>query len=190
MSYLPSRIIGTHESNFGLTTREHEDLDRHGVPATALREPTPVRAGHVEFLPGGRFEFEQHRRLSIEVKAVRAFLILIEDEMGDAIDIAAWSPHLEKVALWRGIAWAIGQDQALAPRLTDELPVWRDPLGWLREGRRGLVLLRPMAAAPVLDDAGPLAAEDRQHGIELRAALTRKGPRIVIPDRVEHRKAA
>jgi hypothetical protein len=48
-----------------------------------------------------------------------------------------------------------------------------------------MVLIRPVAAAYFLDDAGPLLAEDLAHASELRQLLTRTGPRILVraPDR-------
>jgi hypothetical protein len=66
--------------------------------------------------------------------------------------------------------------------------VWRSPLDWLRQGRRGIVLLRSHAAAYALDDTGPLMAEDLEHGLELRRLLTRPGPRILV--RRSDRRAA
>ncbi|WP_375460586.1 hypothetical protein [uncultured Enterovirga sp.] len=177
-----ARITGTFASNFDLLPRERGDLVRHGVAATAIDTPTPVRAGHVVFGDDGRFSFEQHER-SLSVRSARAFLFLIEDMHGEPSDIVAWQPALSRVASWRGTAWGIGQSEAYAMRMAehDGLPVWRNPLDWLRAGRRGVVIMRPRLAAAWLNDAGPLVAEDFEHARELRTALTRPAPRILVP---------
>lgn len=184
--YSPARIAGTFGSNFDLIPRERAELIRNGVPETAIDKPWPIRAGHVVFGADGRFEFEQYTR-SLSVRSARAFLILIEDMHGEPEDIVAWQPALDRIATWRGSAWGIGQSDALLIRMAehDGLPVWRDPLSWLRSGRKGVVIVRPRLAAAWLCDAGPLLAEDALHGLELRKALTRPAPRILVPTRSE-----
>ncbi|TDR93059.1 hypothetical protein [Enterovirga rhinocerotis] len=187
---LPSRIAGTFDANFGLSPRERGELHRLGISDAALDTSPPIRAGYVSFQGHDRFELEQHLRLSLSVRTVRAFLILAEDTAGEPEDIVAWLPALGRTATWLGRAWGIGSGGAYHPRLAEHegLPVWREPIAWLRAERRGVVLLKPRVAAGWLDDAGPLLAEDHEHGRELRAALTRPAPRILVP--AEARRAA
>ncbi len=184
MSGLPSvaRLTGTFLSNFDLLPRERAEIVRNGVAESSIDTPTPIRAGHVVFADDGRFSFEQHER-SLSVRSARAFLFLVDDMHGEPADIVAWQPALSRVASWRGAAWGIGQSKAYDVRMAehDGLPVWRDPLDWLRAGRRGIVIIRPRLAAAWLSDAGPLVAEDFEHARELRSALTRPAPRILVP---------
>jgi hypothetical protein len=65
-------------------------------------------------------------------------------------------------------------------------------LEWLRDGCRGIVLIRPPLAASFLCDAGPLLVDDAEFRAELRAALTRPAPRILVatPDAVPGRSVA
>lgn len=189
---LPSRIVGTFDANNDLLPREREEFGRLGVGSDALDCPVPVRAGLVVYGSDGRFDLEHHLPLSLTVRTARAFLFLVEDMHGEPEDIVAWSPAIDRLATWRGAAWGLGQDHALAPRMDerDGLPVHRTPLEWLQADRRGLVIIRPRLAAPLLDDAGPLLAADRDHARELRDALTRKGPRILVPARQTERRVA
>ena len=178
--FTPARLAGTFWANSNLLPREVTELARLGVPMDGLIGPPPIRAGYVLFDELG-FEFDHHDRHGRE--GVRAFLFAITDPQGVCRDIVAWSPQLNRTATWLGRAWALGEERVYAPRLTDHgaLPVWRDPLGWLRANRKGICLIRPKSAVHHLDDAGPLLAEDPEHGAELRRLLARPAPRILVP---------
>jgi hypothetical protein len=131
--------------------------------------------------PEGRFEFQEY--LSCDVPGERALLFLVKDSGGAPLDIVAWKPSTGRIGSWLGYAWGLGEGTIYKPRLESEaLPVWRSPLGWLRAGRRGVVLLKPQLAAPFLRDAEPLLAEDVEHGTELEKQLTIAPPRIMVPD--------
>ncbi len=173
-------ISGTFDASNNLLPREVEALERIGVPADALAGPVPVRAGHVVFDDLG-FEFEHHTKIETEV--VRALLFLVTDHQGVARDVVAWAPGLGKLTTWLGRAWALGEETIYQPRLSEHgaLPVWRSAADWLRARRKGICLVRPRAAAHYLCDAGPLLAEDADHGAELKQLLTRPAPRILIP---------
>jgi hypothetical protein len=110
-------------------------------------------------------------------------LILVTDTEGDAVDIAAWQPASARLGTWCHRAWALGEGAIYELRLSEHgaLPVWRDPLRWLRACREGVVLIQPCLAAAFLCDVGPLLAEDVAHGCELKEKLTRPAPRILIP---------
>ncbi len=176
----PTRTSGTFHANPNLLPREVAELERMGIPADTLAGPTPVRAAYVVF-DEASFEFEQHHKHGVE--GVRALCFLVTDSHGQACDVVAWAPQIGKLATWLNRAWALGEEAALRPRLSEDggLPVWRSPVGWLRARRKGLCLVRPTAAAHYLDCAGPLIAEDATHGAELKQLLTRPAPRILVP---------
>ncbi|WP_201836212.1 hypothetical protein [Microvirga zambiensis] len=173
------RISRTFDCNHNLLPREVEEMERLGIPADALAGPSPVRADYVVFDNLG-FEFECHTEVGKD--GTRAFLFPVTDGHGVARDVVAWSPQLGKLATWLGRAWALGEDTINAPRLSDHgaLPVHRTPVGWLRARQRGICLVRPQAAAHYLEAAGPLLAEDAEHGVELKRLLTRPAPRILV----------
>jgi hypothetical protein len=178
--FTPTRLAHTFGANPNLLPHEVDQLERMGIPTDALAGPISVKAGRVVFDDLG-FEFEQHDKH--EKEGVRAVLFLITDSHGNARDVVAWVPKLDKRTAWLNRAWALGEDSIYAPRLSDDggLPVWRTPVGWLKARRNGICLVRPKAAAHYLCDAGPLIAEDPCHGEELEQLLTRPAPRILIP---------
>jgi hypothetical protein len=184
-----ARTSGTFDASNNLLPRDVEAFVRQGVPADALAGPVPVRVGYVVFDEFG-FEFEHHNEN--QEAGVRAYLFLITDHLDVARDVAAWCPKLSKLETWLGRAWALGEEQVFAPRLTEHqaLPVWRSPINWLRAGCKGVCLVRPKAAVHYLHDASPLLAEDAAHAAELKQLLTRPAPRIVIPAASSTRKAA
>jgi hypothetical protein len=176
--YSSARIEGTFATHPVLSNREAAWLARQGVTTKAMHDPEPVRAAQVVWTHPDRLELAQHLASQ---PAVRAMLFLVTDA-GEAVDLVAWQPRTGQLGSWRGYAWGLGQEEAFCPRITDHdgLHVWRTPLQWLQAGRRGLAILRPRVAAELLADAGPLIAMDLEHGQELRQALQRPGPRILI----------
>ena len=163
-----------------LSQREVEELERLGIPPDALAGPIPVVSGNVNF-DGDRFEFEHHHHRYDE-DGVRAFLFLITNKWGEAVDVVAWVPSSGQLATWLRRAFALGEERLYAPRLTEskELPVWRTPLNWLIARRHGICIVRPEAAAHCLADEGPFKAEDFEHLLELKRVLTRPPPRILL----------
>jgi hypothetical protein len=174
-----ARIAGTFTAHPQLSKREAAWLSRQGVSERAVHDPEPVRAAQVVWPEPGRFDLAQH--LPDGAQASRALLFVVTDA-GEAVDLIAWHPRTGQLGSWRGYAWGLGQEEALCPRITDHdgLHVWRTPLQWLQANRRGVVIFRPRLAAELLVDAGPLIAMDIKHGQELRQALQRPGPRILI----------
>jgi hypothetical protein len=175
------RIAGTFQAQPSLNTKDAEVLLDQGCSRQSLEHPTPLRTGYCAWIDAETFAFEQH--LNVELEIERLILILVADLEHCAVDIAAINPLTGRVGTWCHRAWAIGEGTTFLPRLTERrvLTVWRNPVGWLRAGRSGVVLLQPRLAAAFLCDAGPLAAEDRDHGFELRRQLTRPAPHILIP---------
>jgi hypothetical protein len=157
---------------------EWRELRAAGVPLDALCRPQMVLAGDIIVDGPHTFGFAAKAGAAPE----RAFLIAVTHEGDRFIDIAAWQPARKWLGLWLGSGWALGQGGIDDPRLGAEgaLPVWRSPLNWLRAGRDGIVIIRPEAAASLLDGAGPLLAEDVAHARALRELLTRTGPRILL----------
>ena len=92
---------------------------------------------------------------------------------GTLIDLIALSPaYPNQWALRVGNATWLGaiEPQFLMP---EPVPVWRNPLGWLRNDCRGLVLLSRDRAEQyrVLTVCDSIVAEDEQHAAELRGVL-------------------
>jgi hypothetical protein len=175
------RLAGSYEARRLLLERERAELLRNGVPASAIDGPVPIRTDYVGWF--GETSFEPETCLPLGMPTERALWFLVLDQHREPIDIVAWAPARNRLGSWLGRAWALGQEQTFRPRLDPDgaLPVWRDPLGWLRAGRRGLVLIDLIRAADELSFAGPLLAEDLDHAIELRDALSRPAPRILVP---------
>jgi hypothetical protein len=178
--FTPPYVAGTFDYLPNLTPSEVERFHAMGVPLNALIGPPPLKAGYVVFGQDG-FEFEHHSPLGTE--GTRAFLFLVTDPWGTALDIVAWCSKTGQLATWLGRAWAIGEDTLYDARLSDHgaLPVWRNPLRYLQANREGIVIVRPHAAALYLEDAGPPLAEDALHGLGLEELLTRPRPRILVP---------
>jgi hypothetical protein len=175
MTLSPERVAGVYCSHPSLTDRECRELERQGVPAEACER---VRGGYIVRC-GSQFELEQHANHG---RPERAFLFLVGDVQGAPADIVGWQPATSWLGTWRGLAWALGQESVYRPRLDEHaaLKVHPTPLEWLRDGCRGIVLLRAHLAAAFLCDAGPLLVDDAEFGAELRASLTRPAPRILV----------
>jgi hypothetical protein len=171
----PERVAGTFHAHASLTDRERRELERQGVPAEACER---IRGGYV-IRCGSQFEMEQHAK---QGRPERAFLFLVADVHGAPADIVAWQPATSWLGTWRGLAWALNQECIYRPRLDEHgaLKVHPTPLEWLRDGCRGIVLIRPSLAAAHLGDAGPLLVDNAEFGARLRAALTRPAPRILV----------
>jgi hypothetical protein len=58
--------------------------------------------------------------------------------------------------------------------------VHENPLDWLRAGRRGVCIVDPQRAAPLLRLSEPLGVTREAYGRRLRQALTPPAPRIVV----------
>jgi hypothetical protein len=179
-AFSPERIAGTYAAHPSLTERECRELERQGVAAEVCER---LRGGYI-VRRGLGFELEQHVKHG---KPERAFLLAVCDMHGAPADLAAWQPATGWLGTWRGLAWALNQECIYRPRLDEHgaLKVHPTPLEWLRDGCRGIVLIRPPLAAAYLCDAGPLLVDDVEFGAELRASLTRQAPRILVSTSAE-----
>jgi hypothetical protein len=103
-----------------------------GVPDTAMLETPCLRAGRVRFLDGDTFEFADD--------GDRALVFRVFD-CGTQVDLVAWSHKQKKLTTWRGVAFALGQDQIFNPATYfagGALHVHRTPLDWLKADRYGI----------------------------------------------------
>jgi hypothetical protein len=183
---LPSRVYASEEAErrhallSPIRWREFSGLMGDGVPAPALIWPDlPARASVVFDRRQPLFDFAE------EVGgegAVPAFVFLAFDELGEPADLVAWAPREKRLAAWFGASSLLGAEELWTPRLTKEgaLAVFETPLGWLRAGREGVVVIDPRRAAPTLRLAEPLVAESIEHGEKLRRVLKVKPPRVYV----------
>ncbi|ANY85144.1 hypothetical protein BB934_43900 (plasmid) [Microvirga ossetica] len=103
------QIAGAFWTSQDLLRREPDELARYGVPLPSLLGSAPIRAGYVVFDEAG-FEFCRHD--NNEMEGVRAFLFLILDKQGEAQDIIAWAPQLNRLSAWLNRAWMLEQEAA------------------------------------------------------------------------------
>jgi hypothetical protein len=148
------------------------NLLAQGVDALAIGSPWCVRRAYVSFQPWG----DSYLPLCTGEPA----LIFGIFDRG-LIDLAAWWPAGGKIGTRLGIGACLGQGQigrdglGMADR---PIPVFRNPVTWLRQNRRGLVVADWDAAAHLLSDVA-LRPEDERHGIELSRRLRVRPPIIV-----------
>lgn len=155
--------------------REIDRFAELGVAALNLGSPWPVLVDKVVF-DSEYFVFADDVGLAGEL----AFTFVVLSNVG-MIDIAAWQPATNRLAVWLGEGFALGERQIHHPNpLVTGLNVFRSPLGWLRAGRCGIVILRPHFARSVLADVPILVADDSQHRKELQELFGLLGPEIVV----------
>jgi hypothetical protein len=136
-SALAEQELARIQLNWGQPSqRELEWLLRHGVTGDALVKPWPIGATTVLF-DGHTFE--------PNASGLRAITIAVID-CDEIIDIAAWQPRSGRLGSWHGVAFCLNQDAVFNPGTYwngGALRVHRSPLGWLKAGREGIVVLRP-----------------------------------------------
>lgn len=177
--YNPAAIAGLLAACRKLPGFVRHELLRLGVPRSIV-EKLPIRQGNIVDVGANRFEFEILCRSCWSGGGKPAIVIPVYDLQGDLVDLAAWGPKTNRLWTWRGLAWALGQHTVFAPRLSEGLLVHRTPLGWLRAGCKGVVIINPRMAREYLIAAGPLIAEDAKHCQELAAVLTQSPPPIYV----------
>ncbi|GJE12079.1 hypothetical protein FOHLNKBM_3125 [Methylobacterium longum] len=182
-STTPQRIAGTFRAHRPIRPRDVDRLISLGVRPEVLQQSTGLRAGYVVWLPRHRFVFEQHLPAShADVGGERALLILVADQIEQAIDIVAWVPATGRLTSWLGRARAVGQVADLPPESQDQMPIWSDPLHWLNAGQRGLVLLGPHPAAghSTQDDHGSPKAR-HSDGASYASCPVARGLSLTLP---------
>jgi hypothetical protein len=168
------------------------DLDHFaalGISGLDLANPDMVlKAGIILDDGGNTIVFEHHTDTD---SGTDAFILPVEGTFG-IVDLIAFDPETGLLATWLGRAFAINEASIWEPNLDGyPLPVWRDPIGWLKAKREGIVLLKPQQAYSYLDHLPGVIAEDVQHGEELEKLLwtpRRKVP-VFLRDEIERRAA-
>lgn len=129
-------------------------LDQDVSPA-AMLEPTPIRAANVTFLDRNTFDFDE--------SGIRAFVF---KEL-DSDDLVAWRPASkrlpDRLATWRGVAFALGQDAIWNPAsyfMGSALRVHADPLAWLKADRDGVCIVQAQLTYANLRHARGLSFAD------------------------------
>jgi hypothetical protein len=157
-------------------TKEGVDLDALKIRWEGLPQFIPRREA-VVYLDNGAFEFGCYRRSDPPTGAI---IFPVHDELGDLIDLCAWSPP-RPPALWRATGCMLGAERLFGPRMQEALPVHRTVLNWLRANCGGVVIFDEPKSADLLRRAAPLAAEDEGHGDELERLLKVIPPQIYVP---------
>ncbi len=160
-----------------LRQREIDRFAEFGIRALDLGNPWPVLADRVVF-EGDFFVFDD----DVGEKGEPAFTFAVISNAG-FIDIVAWQPETHRHAVWCGQGFALGERQIHHPNpLIPGLPVFRSAMGWLRGGRRGIVIVRAEFAKLVLAAVPLLVAEDKQHQRDLQEVfpLGGGGPEIIV----------
>lgn len=163
---------------------------RLGVPADHLTREHPVwgldflLCARVVFRPRARFRFASED--GDDGPGIDgAFTFPARRGIdGEIEDVVAWHPGKGLLATWLGRVSMLGEDELEAWEGPGEpLAVHRSPLGYLRAGWRGVVVIHEAPARRALLECGrPLLAEDLAHGDRLEAMLARALPRILVPD--------
>jgi hypothetical protein len=161
------------------TQAQLDGLQRQGVVPMAIifdsyDSPVAIKRAFVEWLPNGRFAFEDE---SVSGVVVDGLIVVARDQTGDADDLVAFDLN-GHFASWLGVP-VLGLENAHAPRLSDALQVHRTPIDWLANYRRGVVVLNANMARHYLESAGRLVVSDADQGRHLMAAMTFK-PQILI----------
>jgi hypothetical protein len=158
-----------------LRQREIDRFGELGVRAIDLGRPWPVLVDRVVF-GDEYFSFAD----DIGVIGEPAFTMAVFSNAG-MIDIAAWQPETNRLAMWCGEGFALGERQIHHPNpLVRGLHVFRTPIGWLRAGRCGIVIVRSSLASAILGDVPLLIAEDELHRTELQNLMGLAGPDVEL----------
>jgi hypothetical protein len=169
------RLAHLHGRN--LRQSEIDRFATFGVSAFNLGSPWLVLADRVVF-EGDSFVFAD----DVGEKGELVFTFVVISNAG-CIDIVAWNPRTNRLAVWFGHGFALGERQIHHPNpLISGLPVFRSPIGWLRGGRRGIVIARADFTSAVLASVPVLVAEDEQHQRDLQEVFPvgRDRPKIIV----------
>lgn len=143
-----------------------EALNMAGVPADVLPF---CGAAHIH--PRGPFfEFGPQGERAVIIPAL---------DGGEVADLVAYRRGRVWVRL--GACPLLGLDNLGV--WSEPMHVWRTPLGYLRAGLHGVVVLSWPAAIPLLRSCSELIAEDIEHGNEIRRRLSAPPatPAITVP---------
>ncbi len=179
-----TRLLADPAEGAGLDGRTLAWLRHQGVPLDAITSPIAVRVARVVFDPDDRYRPCTYVGAFALVIPVPADPAEIVTDLG-AIDLGAWAPKSGRIATRLGEVFALGAEQVGVDGLGTTglpLPVHRDPLGWLRAGRRRIVIADWDLAAFALRGL-LLEAEDDAHRRDLIRRLTPLPPTVVVSGR-------
>lgn len=109
-------------------------------------------------------------------------------DFGEVVDLVAFQPHRPgHFKIRTGAAPFLGGDNMASN--FGPLHIWRTPLGYLRAGLNGVVVLSWSTARPLLACCSEIIAEDVPHGDEVHEQLRRKPqmPKICVPTKTLQR---
>lgn len=153
-------------------------LMEQGIPPMAIATPWAVTACGVYLNANGTYQ-------PASTAGLGEFALVFGVIDQGLIDLVAWQPKTGRLASRLGVAWAVGQGQVERCSLGSTgpaVPIFRSPIGWLRAGRRGAVIVNWRAAASVL--AGlTIQPEDADHARELGVRLQLRRPRFLQTQR-------
>jgi len=155
------------------------ELRAAGVTNDTLADPRCfVKAGVVEPVGSDRFDFAED---GIEVPILACL-----DAFEEVTDLVAFRPDQPgRVRRYDGRAVFLGEHVVANPAtyaFDQPLRVYRDPVGWLKAGGHGAVILDTAAAWRRLLDIPAIAGEDEQHAKELATLRTPTLCRVMIPE--------
>ncbi|MDO8397973.1 MAG: hypothetical protein Q7T45_09135 [Bradyrhizobium sp.] len=161
-----------------LNQSEIDRFREHGVVAIDLFRPWSTQVDWVLF-NGEYFEFADEG----DDRGEQVLTMGVISDNG-LIDAVAWHPATRRLAVWLGVGFALGEYKIRdhMENSSTGLPVFRSPLGWLRAGCEGIVIVRKTFAHIVLKKVPLLLAEDESHRIELVGMFPVGGarPRILV----------
>jgi hypothetical protein len=183
------------------TLAEFRLLIEAGVPSSAIALAAPAAARITVDRRTGTYQPDDDGRVAF-VMPVRVD-DPISPEASDPSETIRRGPIVDLVAFHpaRPLSWAVRTGAAewlgaVRPQIVEPfpVPVSRAPMGWLRSGCHGVVILsaeRISAYGVLTWFTGGIIAEDNEHAAELRRQLERPwpGPRVIAADR-EVRRAA
>lgn len=156
-------------------------LQNRGVSTDDIAKPWQIGETKVSF-EGDCFDADPEGRPAVILGVI---------DGGRLVDLVAWDTETGWTGTWLGQGFALGQDQILNAAtwfLDGSLIIHRSPLGWLRSGRRGIVILDPSQAWYRFRDAPRLLCEDEAHGEEIERLL--EPPKAQVQILVPRRTAA
>lgn len=166
-------------SEYQTLKQRHIDwLLQSSVPPEAIITPDPIDLARGTRGTDGIFE--------ASADGVEWFAI------HEANDTAMWRPKTGEVATECGAAFAIGADEIQNPgatALNGWLNIYADPLEWLINGRRGIVVLRWEWAREQLRDVPKIAVAEDLLG-QYRRHMAPRLPQVGVIPRNSVRRAA
>jgi hypothetical protein len=122
--------------SWGLASDEQISwLMDEGVSDDALMHDYPVGSANVIF-DRNTFDIDPDGECALTFRAL---------DRGEIIDLIAWSPESNRIGSWRGVAFAVGdQDDIWNPASFFDgspLRVHANPLAWLKADREGIVVV-------------------------------------------------